>query len=80
MFKHELDKNDKNETESNMEVIEEEIVKCDDTCETLTVDEEEESVNCEFSNMTYTNPSQVYTPSHNDLFKCDKCDFASARK
>ena len=73
MFKHEHEEtNEKNESES--ELLEEEIVTFDDQSE------HDESMNLEDSNMTFSNPSQANKTSNDDLFKCDKCDFASARK
>ena len=70
MFKHEFNP-------ESITIMTEEIVE-----DILTVDEPSETIdhdNVNF-NSTFTNPSQVDKISNEEKFKCEKCDFAFARK
>ena len=56
-------------------------VKTPDQSEIFDVDEEDYTIGYEneISNKTFNNSSQVDNAS-DDLFKCEICDFSSARK
>ena len=53
-----------------------------DQIDIFYVDEVDETIDHEneISNRTFDNPSQVDKYSSDDLFKCEMCDFASARQ
>ena len=88
MFKHEIETaEEKIENDVNIieiletEIIEEESETAVEEIKIVNVDEQDDvELNDEISNCTFINPSQA-DQNLNDLkFKCDKCDFASARK
>ena len=74
MFKHELS------LESTLEEVEVNIVIVDEPSECSNDDEEIIDLDNVNYNSTFINPSQDDKNSKEELFKCDKCDFASARK
>ena len=61
-------------------VLENNVVTADDTVEIIDVDDVDETNENENSNKTFNNPSQVDKNFHEEFFKCEICDFASARK
>ena len=64
------------------EAIEKNGVTANDASKIVDVNEEDEAHDLEndISNRTFTNPSQVDKYCSDKLFRCEICDFASARK
>ena len=85
MFKHENEPNVENEVEENIEknelVNSVDITTHEELCKIVDIDDlddiEQEN---ETGNMTFQNPSQVDNPISAKVFKCEMCDFASARR
>ena len=95
MFKHEIETAEEqgsieetieNDDVNFIEIIETEIIEVEsdnvvENIKIVNVDEPDDmDLNEEISNSTFIKPSQADQNLNDKKFKCDKCDFASARK